>query len=200
MTEFGMSIELSDKATGRRCGDCQLCCKLLPVRAIGKKDGEHCRYQRAGKGCTVYSKLESVAPECRVWNCRWLVDPSCAGLQRPDRSHYVIDIMPDFIAQQRPEGVARFPVVQVWVDPAFPEAHRDPRLRAWLVAANVFALIRYNARDAFVLVPPALSDTGDWYEHRKGTTSGEYATWPDNLRPGMQEAVAEHEREFRVRT
>ena len=40
--------------THRRCGDCQLCCKLLPVRELSKGASERCRHQRVGKGCTVY--------------------------------------------------------------------------------------------------------------------------------------------------
>jgi hypothetical protein len=174
--------------TGRQCGTCSLCCKLLPVRSLGKKDNERCRHQKAGKGCAVYAKLHTIAPECRVWSCRWLVDPGAAGLPRPDRCHYVIDIMPDFIVQERPEGPVRYPVIQVWVDPGFPDAHRDPHLRAWLITQNTMALIRVGAMDGFVLVPPELSGTGDWYEHRRSRRAEQYSTWPDGWREGMQEA------------
>lgn len=80
----------------RTCGDCQLCCKLLPVRAVGKGANERCRHQRFGKGCAIYHH-PSFPVECRVWSCRWLVDPEAHGLSRPDRTHYVVDIMPDFL-------------------------------------------------------------------------------------------------------
>ena len=59
-------------------------------------------------------------------------------------------------------------VFQVWCDPARPDAHRDPALRAYLAAMHARfgmpAFIRYNSRDGFLLVPPAVSGTGDWLE------------------------------------
>lgn len=155
----------------RHCGDCQLCCRLLPVRSplLDKNAGEKCKHQKFGVGCTVY-RTGKMPFECGVWNCRWLVNDDTADLRRPDRSHYVIDIMPDFVtAEGQP-----FEVVQIWVDPRYPDAHRDPALRAYLerrALEGKVALIRYNARDAFTLVAPSLCDDGQWHEVA-GTSSG----------------------------
>jgi Fe-S-cluster containining protein len=111
----------------RQCGDCQLCCKLLPMQPgrrearattalieaglarpdefVGmlpewtKPAGERCKFQKAGKGCAVYARRPL---GCRLWNCRWLVD--AGETSRPDRAHYVIDIMPDVIRMVPNEG------------------------------------------------------------------------------------------------
>ena len=58
--------------------------------------------------------------------------------------------------------------VQVWVDPARREAHRDPALRRYLQRVSdehgAVAIIRWSSSEGFVLVPPNRSDTGDWLE------------------------------------
>lgn len=168
----------------RECGGCTLCCKLLPVhgdlRRAGvdlpgnfyKPAGERCPHQRHKKGCAVYGK-PSMPRSCRLWNCRWLVDPETADLSRPDRSRYVIDITPDIVTSLDNETGERqeMPAMQVWVDPATPDAWRDPALLAYLNQQGergCAAIIRYNGEDGFVLLPPSLSmnPTGEWVEIR----------------------------------
>ena len=153
----------------RQCGDCQLCCKLLPVGAVKKEAGERCKYQRHGKGCTVYARLEPVSPECRLWNCRWLVNDDTADLSRPDRSHYVIDLMPDFVTIRDDETGRKEHVeaVQIWVDPRYPDAHRDPALRAYLerrAKENKVALVRWSGDKGMAIFPPELSADRQWHE------------------------------------
>ena len=153
----------------RECGDCQLCCKLLPVKAVQKSAGERCRHQRTGKGCMVYHQLARVSPECRLWSCRWLVGDDTPDLSRPDRSHYVIDLMPDFVTIRNDEtGEAKHvQVVQIWVDPGYPDAHRDPALRAYLerrAGQNIIALVRWDNVRAMAIFPPALSENRQWNE------------------------------------
>lgn len=146
----------------RQCGDCQLCCKLLPVRPLAKPAGERCQHQKVGKGCTIYSTRPFV---CRDWNCAWLSDPRTSELRRPDRSHYVVDGLLDFITIQSSDGQEQqLPCAQVWVDPAFKDAHRDPALRRYLAARNLPAIVRYNSKDGFVVLPPGLTSTGTWLE------------------------------------
>lgn len=157
----------------RQCGDCQLCCRLLPVRSLGKVAGERCKHQRHSKGCAVYARLATVSPECRLWSCRWLVEDDTADLRRPDRSHYVIDIMPDFVTVRDDESgnLEHIQVVQIWVDPKFPDAHRDPALRAYLerrAEERIIGLVRYDNERGFAIFPPKLSSTGDWIEHGGG--------------------------------
>ena len=152
------------QAAGRRCGGCTLCCKLLPVEEIGKHAGERCRHQRWGKGCAVYRRGLPVS--CSLWSCAWLADAGAAGLPRPDRAHYVVDIVADTVRVVPHDGTppTLLSVIQVWLDPAFPEAHRDPALRAYIEARAMPALIRLNSKDAFILSPPNCSPSGQWEE------------------------------------
>jgi hypothetical protein len=174
----------------RRCGDCQLCCKLLPVADLGKPAGQRCKFQRALKGCTVYHQpRKGFPPSCALWNCAWLGGgDDTANLSRPDRVHYVIDIMPDFVTLKPHDDSEPtvLPVIQVWVDPAFPEAHRDPGLRAYIQARGekegCAALIRSSASDAFLLAPPSVSSDRQWHEKRTDRVVEETHTIEDVAR------------------
>jgi hypothetical protein len=150
------------QAVSRHCGECTLCCTLLPVVPLKKGAGERCQNQR-GLGCKVYHK-EGFPLECGLWNCRWLVDPTTSKLLRPDVSHYVIDIIPDFITAQDHGREFKVPVIQVWIDPKYPDAHKDPALREWLRQhePQCLMLVRYDATEAIIFIPPHMSSTGDW--------------------------------------
>jgi len=153
----------------RQCGDCTLCCKLVPVVELDKKAGERCRYQRHGKGCVVYN-TSRMPTGCHFWNCRWLVNDDTGDLSRPDRAHYVIDIMPDYIVvTDETTGVTtNVEVIQIWCDPDYPDAHRDPALRRYLerrAAEGKIALVRYNQSDAFAIMPPSMTSDRQWHEH-----------------------------------
>lgn len=149
----------------RRCNECTLCCKLLPVPQLQKPANTRCAFQRAGKGCTLHQSPRYPS-HCSIWACAWL---SGADLPRPDRAHYVVDPLIDFIELEHPAaGRVRIDVVQVWVDPRHPDAHRDPALRAYLAAAalkfNRAALVRYDATRGITLFAPSMTNTGDWIE------------------------------------
>lgn len=148
----------------RSCGDCQLCCRLVPVREIGKVAGQRCRHQKFKKGCAVYGA--GMPLSCSAWSCGWLVDPDAAGLGRPDRSHYVVDAMLDYVtAVDNATGAEqKLPVVQVWIDPSHPDAHRDPALRSYLESKNAPALVRYGNVRATLLLPPSWTVEGRWRE------------------------------------
>jgi hypothetical protein len=150
----------------RTCGECQLCCKLLPVAdpRLKKLAGQRCKHQAHHVGCRIYGS-DAMPASCRLWTCAWLADPETADLRRPDRSHYVIDTLPDFITLQPHDGSppSNMPVLQIWVDPKFPDAHRDPALRAMLDHNHVAALVRLDSKNAFLLVPPSVT-SGQWYE------------------------------------
>jgi hypothetical protein len=153
----------------RECGQCQLCCKLLPVEAVDKLAGQRCKYQRHHKGCAIHAKLMAVAPACAVWNCRWLVEDDTHGLSRPDRSHYVLDIMPDFVTLRNDlDGSSQHvQVVQIWVDPGYPDAHRDPALRAYLerrAKENIVGIVRWDDKGAMVIFPPSMNQNRQWNE------------------------------------
>jgi hypothetical protein len=156
----------------RSCGECTLCCKLMPVpEMVDKVAGVRCPHQRSHKGCSIYPKRPL---SCQFWSCAWLSWDDTADLSRPDRAHYVIDIMPDFVTVQddhkphRPQ--TQVPVIQVWLDPKYPDAHRDPALRALINSRSqkdgCAAIIRFGSEDALILFPPAISEDGQWHERR----------------------------------
>ena len=157
----------------RQCGCCTLCCKLLPVKSIGKKALTKCEHQRTGRGCAIHDRLPTA---CRVWSCGWLLQEGTTELSRPDRSHYVIDLMPDFITLGNNQTGERReqPCLQVWMDPDFPDAHEDPGLRQVLVTNNIPALLRYGSHEAKVLFPPALAEDGEWHLVDSGMKEGEH--------------------------
>ena len=124
-----------------------------------KPAGERCPHQRHGKGCAIYARRPF---GCRMWSCRWLVNDDTSDLSRPDRSHYVIDIAPDFVTADTGEYI---PVIQIWVDPNYPDAWHDDRLLAYLErrgAEGYAALIRYNAHEAQALFPPTMTNGAGW--------------------------------------
>lgn len=140
----------------RSCGDCTLCCKLVPVKSLAKPANKRCQHQRH-TGCAIYKDRPW---ECQLWSCRWLEGNDTADLPRPDRSRYVIDKMPDVI---RVDGKV-VDVVQVWIDPKHPEAWRDPAMMAYIerrAAEGIPTLIRYNSEQSDVVLAPILG-MGEW--------------------------------------
>lgn len=152
------------------CGDCSLCCTLLPVRAIEKPGAQRCQHQCA-TGCAVYPKLMSIAPECRLWSCLWLSrdQDDATELLRPDQCGYVVDPMPDFVTAQDNETrqETQVPAIQVWIDPTVPGADEAPTLRAYLErkgAQGWCAIIRKSPKTGYVLFPPSMTG-GQWFKH-----------------------------------
>lgn len=168
------TIRYSSLGDGRVCGDCQLCCKLVPVPSIEKPAGKRCRHQRTGKGCMIYGHHPF---DCRSWSCRWLADrENTDGMSRPDRAHFVIDLVPDSIKQTFEDGTERqIGVIQVWIDPAFPAVIRGAELRRYMAhMAEKFGyptLVRFNARDAICIFPPVLTGDGQWHERTGNVTA-----------------------------
>lgn len=161
------TFTFDDVGTGRVCGSCQLCCKLVPVPPLAKPAGTRCRHQKAGKGCGIYVDRPFA---CRSWGCRWLIDPEAAALPRPDRAHFVVDMEEDYVRLQPQDGgeARKVPVIQIWVDPAFPEAHRQPALRAYMLMMaerhRVATILRWSSREALTVFPPPLTNGAGWQE------------------------------------
>lgn len=166
-------ITFGDQGIGRECGGCTLCCKLTPVPGppLHKPAGVRCKHQRTGRGCAIYERRPFA---CATWACRWLIDRETAGMPRPDRCHYVIDIKADYIEMVHDDGHRdRMGVIQVWLDPAFPDAHREPHLRAYMLRMaklhRYATIIRLSSREAVTVFPPPLSSDGQWHERGDGT-------------------------------
>ncbi len=181
----------AEPVRGRSCASCKLCCTLLPVQLDDgwNKAGEPCKHL-CSKGCGIYPTRPK---SCVYWSCRWLFDPATSELKRPDKTHYVIDAMPEEIRMTEDETgkVTMLPVLQIWVEPNFPEAWRDPALLAYLddVGRNwgMAALIRYGSAEAFTVFPPSLSDDHEWHV-KTGSISTEiglYSAHAEGQRPPL---------------
>lgn len=160
----------------RRCNECTLCCRLVPVGQLGKPANTRCKFQRVGKGCTLHGTPD-YPHSCKLWACAWLANPK-ADLPRPDHAHYVVDQFLDFIELQHSGERLRIDVIQVWVDPRHPDAHRDPKLRAYLADRcerfGQAVLVRFSERTGIVLFPPSMTDTGEWVEDARGIVGDEH--------------------------
>jgi hypothetical protein len=163
-------ITFDDKGNGRICGSCSLCCKLLPLPTLNKPANQRCQHQRHGKGCGIYADRPYA---CRTWSCRWVSDRAATeGMPRPDRSHYVIDIVPDHVDLEDKETgyQRRVDVVTVWVDPAFRDAYKAPELRAFMLRMaeqyRLATIVRWSSTDAITIFPPPFAEDGEWHEMR----------------------------------
>ena len=163
----------------RACGNCSACCSLLPVKGLGKGANVRCQHQSHARGCKVYHRA-GFPLECSLWSCQWLACPeSTAKLSRPDRSGYVIDVVPDFISIRDDETgeIQQVQVVQVWCDPKRRDAHKDPHLREFLsrqADQMVVALIRYSDVEAFVLFAPQFTGGRGWQENHPNMRAVEH--------------------------
>ena len=170
-----MGLELNfEKQTNRSCGSCSLCCRLLPQKEISKPALTRCEHQRhSSKGsCAIYKNRPL---SCIMWSCAWLMRADTANLHRPDRSHVVVDTMPDVITMQPDDGPEfDMEVIVLWVDPAHKDAWRHPSILDYCNQRCIAALeqekylavlIRYGSGDGFVAFPPALTGHHEWVTH-----------------------------------
>jgi hypothetical protein len=144
----------------RQCGECTLCCKLLPIPTIGKAAGVACEHQ-CSKGCRIY---DARPHDCRRWSCLWLMG-GAGKIGRPDHSHVVVDMQMDHITvgqnEKADEGI--IDVVQIWVHPRHRDAWRAPPVLEYLDklgTRNVAAIIRYSPYDAVCVFPPSMTGGG----------------------------------------
>jgi len=160
----------------RSCGDCGLCCRVLPIGEIGKKFGQSCEYHKFKKGCTLHGTPSKPA-SCSKWSCWWLLDPRF-DLPRPDRAGYVVDMIPDFVVFGEDVFTGkRVNALQIWADPKRPEAWRGAMdwIKRVIGETEAVAVIRFSERDAITLVPPRLTDTGEWAEIDSRVMGGVHA-------------------------
>jgi hypothetical protein len=99
--------------TGRRCGDCTLCCKVMAVEALGKPAGSWCFHCKPGRGCLSYAARPE---ECRHYSCLWLTDHWLGEHWKPSRSKLVLTMSEDGI--------------EIRCDPGFPDAWRKEPFRS----------------------------------------------------------------------
>jgi hypothetical protein len=89
--------------------------------------------------------------------------------------------VPDYIrAVDNTNGneVGTYKVLQIWVDPKYPDAHEDPALRKMLNDHKEIALIRFGNERAIVLCPPSRPESsGKWLEVKSALRIPEELTW-----------------------
>lgn len=78
----------------RDCGDCNVCCTLMPVDQLKKPSGVDCQHldtTRKGGGCKSYATRPS---SCKEWACVWRSGSNLlAPGDRPDRLGIMLDTM-----------------------------------------------------------------------------------------------------------
>lgn len=110
--------------TGRSCGGCTLCCKLLGIDALGKPKAQWCPHCKPGSGCTIYSDRPD---ECRTFDCLYVSGPQLGEHWFPARSKMIVCVN---------DAVGR---IEIHVDGDRPGAWRaEPfhaEIRSWAKAA-----------------------------------------------------------------
>ena len=100
-------------ATGRVCGTCSLCCKLLPIRELEKPENTWCVHCRpAAGGCTIYADRPH---SCREFACHWLISKNLGDEWAPAKARMFVHYNHD------PLGNVGLYVI---VDPSRPDAWR----------------------------------------------------------------------------
>lgn len=137
--------------SGKSCGDCGLCCKLMGVDAVNKAPGDWCGHFRKGVGgCGVYADRPQA---CRDFACLWLSSDRLGYEWKPNRARFVMHVSP---------SGRRLTVV---VDPAEPLAWRKEPYYSRLKAMSVRAedghelLVAVGTR-RFVIFPHEDVDLG----------------------------------------
>src|SRR5271170_6514571 len=105
--------------SGRKCGNCALCCKLPRIEALKKPVGKWCSHVKPDKaGCSIY---ESRPEACRHFHCTWLASTELDDPWYPLNAKIVVDIKGLWITAQ--------------VDPSYPNRWREEpyysRFKTW---------------------------------------------------------------------
>jgi hypothetical protein len=144
--------------TDRQCGTCTACCTHMSVTELDKGMDVRCRHV-CSEGCGIYESRPHV---CRQWSCAWLLGADCG--ERPDQSKLMINL----VAASRcgltsPVDGFEYALhaIEVYCADGHPDAHRDPRFRAWLDAAGFCA---YLPQLQLLLIPPSETLTVIWVE------------------------------------
>jgi hypothetical protein len=91
-------------ATGKTCGTCTLCCKLLHIAELQKPKDHWCPHVVPRKGCGIYATRPG---SCQAFQCLWLVDASLGEEWKPAKSKFVIAIEPRRLAVYVDAGAVR---------------------------------------------------------------------------------------------
>ncbi len=146
-----MTMDESPILSGRACGSCTLCCKVLRIIELGSPQGQWCRHCDIGRGCRIYDRRPS---ECRSFHCGYLLWPMTGEHWFPARSKMVI------VSELDGKRVA------IHVDPDRPDAWRErpyhDEIRQWAISAaqQGHQIVVFIGRRAIVIFPDREVDLG----------------------------------------
>ena len=76
--------------SGRVCGNCSLCCKLLKVIELDKPANQWCGYCKPGKGgCTIHATRPDI---CRGYFCGWMLSDKVGDEWYPLDCHMILSL------------------------------------------------------------------------------------------------------------
>lgn len=137
--------------SGRECGGCTLCCKVLSIAELDKPQSEWCRHCDIGRGCRIYDERPS---ECRNFYCGYLTWPAAGEHWYPARSKMVI------VSELGGNRLA------IRVDPARPNAWREEpyysEIKHWARSADPtkMQIVVFIRNRAIVILPDEEVDLG----------------------------------------
>ena len=103
--EYARDTRQTAAVSGRACGACTTCCKILPInsRELKKTASVLCRHCDEGRGCRIYDKRPEV---CRGFYCEWRLNPLIPATWRPDKSGIFVERVAREHIEEIPEGYA----------------------------------------------------------------------------------------------
>jgi hypothetical protein len=156
-------------ASGRSCGRCSLCCKLLAITPLEKPANKWCAHcHPGGGGCQIYATRP--AP-CRDFACGWLINKNLGDEWWPAQAKMLV---------RRDDNT-----IIIHVDPAVPNRWREaPYYQQIKAVANAnlqpddpagraLTLVRIAPSRSFLILPDEDKDITHW--------SSDSAVLPDIL-------------------
>lgn len=116
--------DLVQRATGRSCMGCTLCCKLSGIPELNKPDGQWCSHCDTRSGCRIYAQRPG---SCRDFVCLWR-----AGYGPDEMKPSEVRVMGGL--EEKSDGSGR-----LWhldVEPSRPDAWRSGVVREFLEAVR----------------------------------------------------------------
>jgi len=147
-------------ASGRSCGQCSLCCKLLEIPPLDKPATKWCAHcSPGGGGCQIYATRPAV---CRGFACRWLIDKQMGDEWWPARAKMMVTR----------QGHA----IIILVDPAVPSRWREAPYYQTIkarasnhlladAAQRAITFVRIPASRTFLILPDEDKDITDWSDN-----------------------------------
>jgi hypothetical protein len=82
--EISSRINAAAAAAGRQCGDCTMCCKVLPIEELSKPAHQWCQHAKPGSGCAIYQSRPPNAEASLALGC-WPKRSGSIGSRRSPR-------------------------------------------------------------------------------------------------------------------